>query len=62
MIGKPIRTDPYHVSIVRTPLTRNLGSRFEDIADEIQAAFSEIIPATENGEILSKLITHFLTN
>ncbi|TFK43278.1 cytochrome P450 [Crucibulum laeve] len=47
MIGPQIRLDPYHVSTVRTPLTRNLASRFEDIKDEIAAAFDDLIPAKE---------------
>ncbi|CAA7260277.1 unnamed protein product [Cyclocybe aegerita] len=47
MIGRPIRIDPYHVAVVRTTLTRNIGIRFSDILDEISTAFSEVIPAGE---------------
>ncbi|KAJ3514884.1 hypothetical protein NLJ89_g2107 [Agrocybe chaxingu] len=47
MIGRPIRIDPYHVAVVRTTLTRNIGIRFLDILDEIITAFSEVIPAGE---------------
>ena len=49
MIGPQIRTDPYHVAIVRTPLTRNLGSRFDDIKDEISTGFRDLIPAKDDG-------------
>lgn len=49
MIGPQIRLDPYHVAIVRTPLTRNLGSRFSDIKDEISAGFADLIPAKDYG-------------
>ncbi|KAF4619512.1 hypothetical protein D9613_005419 [Agrocybe pediades] len=49
MIGPQIRLDPYHVAIVRTPLTRNLGVRFEDIKDEIDASFSDLVCASDNG-------------
>ncbi|PPQ65601.1 hypothetical protein CVT26_000550 [Gymnopilus dilepis] len=48
MIGPQIRTDPYHVAIVRTPLTRNLGSRFDDIKDEISTGFRDLIPAKDD--------------
>ncbi|KAF8913740.1 cytochrome P450 [Gymnopilus junonius] len=48
MIGPQIRLDPYHVAIVRTPLTRNLGSRFADIKDEISAGFADLIHAKAN--------------
>ncbi|PPQ77969.1 hypothetical protein CVT26_005274 [Gymnopilus dilepis] len=47
-LGRQIRMDPYHVGIVRTPLTRNIAARFSDIKDEIVTAFSEIIPAKED--------------
>ena len=44
-LGRPPRIDPYHIDVVRTPLTRNLGARFEDLRDEIKAAFADEIPA-----------------
>jgi len=37
--------DPYHVTIVRSPLTRSLGARFDDIRDEIELAIEDQIPA-----------------
>lgn len=50
MIGPQIRTDPFHVPVVRTTLTRNLGSRFEDLVDELSTAFAELIPVTSGAE------------
>ncbi|KIK57189.1 hypothetical protein GYMLUDRAFT_263250 [Collybiopsis luxurians FD-317 M1] len=47
-LGRPARTDPYHIDVVQTPLTRNLGARFEDLRDEIKAAFADEIPAKES--------------
>ncbi|PPQ77970.1 hypothetical protein CVT26_005275 [Gymnopilus dilepis] len=47
-IGPQIRLDPYHIGIVRTPLTKSLGARFSDIKDEIVAAFRDFVPAREN--------------
>jgi len=49
-MGMKIRTDPFHVATVRTPLTRNIAARFSDIRDEVQASFDDIIPAKENGK------------
>ena len=44
-IGPAPRKDPYHIAIVRTPLTRNLGARFDDLRDEIVLAMEDQIPA-----------------
>ena len=49
-IGPQIRLDPYHIGVVRTPLTKSLGARFSDIKDEIVAAFRDFVPARENGQ------------
>jgi len=43
--GPAPRKDPYHIGIVRTPLTRNLGARFDDLRDEIVLAMEDQIPA-----------------
>jgi hypothetical protein len=48
-VGPEIHRDPYHVSVVRTSLTRNFGARFSGIQDEITTAFAEHIPA-KNAE------------
>ena len=46
MLGEQTRTDPFHIGVVRTPLTRNLGYRFAEVKDEIMEAFGEMIPPT----------------
>ncbi|RDB20448.1 hypothetical protein Hypma_012416 [Hypsizygus marmoreus] len=46
-VGPEIHRDPYHVATVRTPLTRNLAARFDDVQDEIAEAFTDHIPPTE---------------
>ncbi|KAF8503961.1 cytochrome P450, partial [Gautieria morchelliformis] len=46
--GANLRADPYHLSIVKSQLTRNLGNLFPDLQEEIQLAFRDIIPPTEN--------------
>ncbi|KAL0058078.1 hypothetical protein AAF712_015257 [Marasmius tenuissimus] len=45
-----ILRDPYHVDVVRTPLTRNIGARFDDVCDELAIAFNENLPSQEDGE------------
>ncbi|KAK0460651.1 cytochrome P450 [Desarmillaria tabescens] len=46
--GSFIRLDPFHVDIVRGPLTCNIGACFADVQDEIKAAFKDYIPITED--------------
>ncbi|KAF8665785.1 hypothetical protein AX16_000232 [Volvariella volvacea WC 439] len=46
-LGPEIHHDPYHTASVRTPLTRNLAARFGDVQDEIAAAFTELVPPTD---------------
>jgi hypothetical protein len=48
-VGPEIRREPFHASVVRSPLTRNVDARLSDIQDEITAAFEELIPV-KNGE------------
>ncbi|KAJ8081924.1 hypothetical protein PM082_007770 [Marasmius tenuissimus] len=40
--------NPYHINVVRTPLTRNIGARFDDIVDETFAAFADYIPLKDD--------------
>ncbi|KAJ8081980.1 hypothetical protein PM082_007826 [Marasmius tenuissimus] len=42
--------NPYHFNVVRTPLTRNVNARFDDVCDEVAVAFDECLPAHEDGE------------
>ncbi|KAG7445281.1 cytochrome P450 [Guyanagaster necrorhizus] len=46
--GRYIRIDPYHLDVVRGALTRNIGTCFADVQDEIKAAFRDNIPITED--------------
>jgi hypothetical protein len=50
MLGTGIRLEGFHIAVVRTPLTRNLGHRFPDIKDEIITAFTALIPPTTGTE------------
>jgi len=46
-IGPQVDDEPFHIMAVRSPVTRNLISRFDDIRDEIVESFKEYIPLTE---------------
>ncbi|KAK0448923.1 cytochrome P450 [Desarmillaria tabescens] len=46
-IGRRFNEDSYHTDVVRGSLTHNIGTRFADVQDEIQAAFKDNIPVTE---------------
>ncbi|KAF9225200.1 cytochrome P450 [Gyrodon lividus] len=48
MMGQQIDANPYHVRIIRSQLTRNLGILSPDIRDEIVTAFEEILDLRGN--------------
>ncbi|KAF8351221.1 cytochrome P450 [Amanita rubescens] len=47
-LGPEIHANPFHVDIIKTTLTRNIGAAFPDIYDEIITAFAEYIPTKEH--------------
>lgn len=50
-MGKAIAHNQYHVAIIRSQLTRSLGTLFPEILDEIQTAWNETIPSVAaNGK------------
>ncbi|PBK90638.1 cytochrome P450 [Armillaria gallica] len=46
--GRSNRVDPYHAVVIRDALTRNIGPCFAEVQDEIEAAFRDNIPMTED--------------
>ncbi|KIK77776.1 hypothetical protein PAXRUDRAFT_834874 [Paxillus rubicundulus Ve08.2h10] len=48
MWGRDIFYNPYHIAIVRSQLTRNLGILYPDIRDEIFTAFEETLDLRGN--------------
>ena len=46
--GYEIHSTPYHTTVVRTSLTRNLGVLYPDVLDELDIASRELIPQS-NG-------------
>ncbi|KIL60306.1 hypothetical protein M378DRAFT_950707 [Amanita muscaria Koide BX008] len=47
-IGPEHMDDPFHVEVIKRPLTKNIGARLADVQDEIMMAFKDFIPATES--------------
>ncbi|KIK55510.1 hypothetical protein GYMLUDRAFT_62472 [Collybiopsis luxurians FD-317 M1] len=48
-LTKQVASDPYHVAIVRTPLTRNIAAGFGEIREEMELAFAEYLAVVKNG-------------
>ncbi|KAG7094523.1 hypothetical protein E1B28_005352 [Marasmius oreades] len=40
--------EPYHVETIQGPLTRNLATRFSEVYDEINTAFEDELPSTDD--------------
>ncbi|KAI6016773.1 cytochrome P450 [Pisolithus microcarpus] len=49
LIGPEINSNPCHISVARTHLTRNLGLYYPDIKDEVHAAFEELLDLKDNA-------------
>ncbi|KAL4068774.1 cytochrome P450 [Scleroderma yunnanense] len=47
-LGPEIHHDPYHISVIRSQLTRSLASLYPDMRDELVASFSEILDLKDN--------------
>ncbi|KAJ4468686.1 cytochrome P450 [Lentinula edodes] len=47
-LSKEVVLHPYHVAIVRTPMTRNIATRFAEVRDEMVSAFADLIPAKDD--------------
>ncbi|KAI6013599.1 hypothetical protein BKA83DRAFT_4006153, partial [Pisolithus microcarpus] len=49
LIGPEINSNPYHISVARIHLTRNLGLYYPDIKDEVHTAFEELLDLKDNA-------------
>ncbi|KAL0568867.1 hypothetical protein V5O48_013108 [Marasmius crinis-equi] len=47
-ISPAVFKNPYHVDVVRTPLTRNIINHLDDMLDETRAAFADNIPLQDD--------------
>jgi hypothetical protein len=53
-MGREQEDDPYHIDVIKSQLTRNIGNFFADLHEEIEMQFALEIPATK-GALLSCL-------
>ncbi|KAH9939336.1 cytochrome P450 [Epithele typhae] len=44
----PTFDDQFHVAVVRDKLTRNLGALYPDVLDEVNTAWEELVPPTDD--------------
>ncbi|KAI6016795.1 cytochrome P450, partial [Pisolithus microcarpus] len=49
LIGPEINSNPYHISVARIHLTRNLGLYYSDIKGELYTAFEELLDLNDNA-------------
>ncbi|KAI6152483.1 cytochrome P450 [Pisolithus tinctorius] len=49
LIGREISSNPYHVSVARIHLTRNIGLYYPDLKDEVHTAFEELLDLKDNA-------------
>lgn len=49
-LGPTIMSDRYHITGIRTQLTKNLETVFPALRKEVIDAFNDLIPAGENGQ------------
>ena len=49
-IGLQIAKDGWHASTIQNQLTRSLSTKLVDVCDEIDKAFQEYIPQSENND------------
>ncbi|KDR84437.1 hypothetical protein GALMADRAFT_133736 [Galerina marginata CBS 339.88] len=47
-LGTGVSDNPYHINIVRGPLTRNLANQFNDIREEMILTLNDMIPCKGN--------------
>ncbi|KAF7309424.1 Cytochrome P450 [Mycena indigotica] len=52
-LGRGIERDPYHPVVIRTSLSRNVGSRFPDVRDEIVCSFADLLVLQGNDQWLA---------
>lgn len=55
-LGREVLQNPYHVSILRSQLTRSLGVLYPEIRDEIITTFDDVLDLKGNGEHLVPIL------
>ncbi|KAI0046794.1 cytochrome P450 [Auriscalpium vulgare] len=56
-MGMEALDDPYHITVIKTQLTRNLGKVFSAMREELVAAFDEAIPAISEDWLAAPMHT-----
>ncbi|KAJ3480751.1 hypothetical protein NLI96_g8124 [Meripilus lineatus] len=56
-LGPEIHHNSYHIPIIRSQLTRNIGAVFSAVKDELSLAFNEIIPPSQEWTKVTALPT-----
>ena len=51
-LGRETHENPYHVTVVRQHLTRQLATVFSDMHDELVTAFDELVPVGVHGQLI----------
>jgi hypothetical protein len=52
-MGPNILGNPYHISVTRVGMTKNLDARFDEVRDEIACTFQDHLSLEGNGERLA---------
>ena len=48
-LGDEVHDTPYHIAVIRTQLTRNIGKLYPEIRDEVVTAFDEVLDLRRYG-------------
>lgn len=62
LIGQAITSNPYHISVVRRHLTRNISRYYPEIVDELFTALNEILDVKDNGIFVGATFFPLYTN
>jgi len=58
-MGPELLQNLYHVEVIRSHLTRSLGSLYPEIRDEVSVAFDEVLDLRGGGKSCSSFIVLF---
>jgi hypothetical protein len=50
-LGDEVHDNPYHIAVIRSQLTRNIGKVYPEIRDEVVTSFDEILDLRGYGEV-----------
>jgi hypothetical protein len=55
-LGPEVTTNPYHINVVRSTMTRNVAAQFEDMHSEAVSAFEDLISSNSLGKPGSNIV------